>query len=261
MSKEKICKNCNYKLEKNYCSNCGQKDVDILKFWEILKEFFEDILDLDSRTYRTLKYLLFRPGFLTTEYWEGRRMKYLPPFRLILITSFIYFIMVPLLIDSTDLPFYTDDDPNINQEKIELMDTWNNRFIAIEPAVEKYILLACTPFIALILTWLYRKKGLLYFHHLIAFLHLCSFDYCINTVFSALGLLLKDYDDIIDTITLVPLVAYFIIMMENLYNESYFKTILKSLVVISCLLFFILFTILEYVFIPPLLSKILTINS
>ena len=169
--------------------------------------------------------------------------------------------MVPLLIDSTDLPFYTDDDPNINQEKIELMDTWNNRFIAIEPAVEKYILLACTPFIALILTWLYRKKGLLYFHHLIAFLHLCSFDYCINTVFSALGLLLKDYDDIIDTITLVPLVAYFIIMMKNLYNESYFKTILKSLVVISCILLFFVFTILGYVFIPPLLSKILNINS
>ncbi len=34
----------------------------ILKFREILKEFFDDILDLDSRAYRTLKYLLFRPG-------------------------------------------------------------------------------------------------------------------------------------------------------------------------------------------------------
>ncbi len=88
--KSKNCKNCNYKLEKNYCSNCGQKDMDILKFREILKEFFDDILDLDSRAYRTLKYLLFRPGFLTIEYWKGKRMKYISPFKLILITSFIF---------------------------------------------------------------------------------------------------------------------------------------------------------------------------
>ena len=248
--KNKDCKNCNYKLEKNYCSNCGQKDMDILKFREILKEFFDDILDLDSRAYRTLKYLLFRPGFLTIEYWEGRRMKYISPFKLILITSFIFYIMVPLLIDKTEMLIDVDNDPNFKEQKIELIDAWNYRFIKIEPLLEKYGLLACTPLIALILNWLYRKKGLLYFHHLIAFLHLCSFDFCINTIFSALKLLWKDYVDIIDIISFIPLVAYFIIMMKNLYNESYFKTILKSFVIVICVLLFFASALIGYVFIP-----------
>ena len=248
--KNKNCKNCNYKLEKNYCSNCGQKDMDILKFREILKEFFDDILDLDSRAYRTLKYLLSRPGFLTIEYWEGRRMKYISPFKLILITSFIFYIMVPLLIDKTEMLIDVDNDPNFKEQKIELIDAWNYRFIKIEPLIEKYGLLACTPIIALILTWLYRKKELLYLHHFIAFLHLCSFDFCINTVFSALKLLLKDYDDIIDISSLIFLVAYFIIMMKNLYNESYFKTIFKSFVVVIFVLLFIASALFGYVFIP-----------
>ena len=43
------CKNCGYTVDKLYCSKCGQKDSELLKFKSLIKDFFNDYLDLDSR--------------------------------------------------------------------------------------------------------------------------------------------------------------------------------------------------------------------
>jgi hypothetical protein len=40
--------------------------------------------------------LLFKPGFLTSEFLAGRRAKYLPPFRLYLVLSLLFFVVVAL---------------------------------------------------------------------------------------------------------------------------------------------------------------------
>jgi Protein of unknown function (DUF3667) len=41
--------------------------------------------------------LPFKPGCLTSEFLAGRRMKYLPPFRLYLVLSLPFFLIVTLL--------------------------------------------------------------------------------------------------------------------------------------------------------------------
>ena len=43
------CKNCGYLVEKTYCSNCRQKNSDILDFTSLVKELFQNVFDLDSR--------------------------------------------------------------------------------------------------------------------------------------------------------------------------------------------------------------------
>ncbi len=80
--KNKKCKNCDQPLNGGYCSNCGQRDIELLKFKKLIKDFFDHHLDLDSRIFRTIKYLMFIPGFLTIEYWNGRRARYVPPFKI-----------------------------------------------------------------------------------------------------------------------------------------------------------------------------------
>ena len=92
--KNKKCKNCDQPLNGGYCSNCGQRDIELLKFKKLIKDFFDHHLDLDSRIFRTIKYLMFRPGFLTIEYWNGRRARYVPPFKIYLLTSFLYFMVL-----------------------------------------------------------------------------------------------------------------------------------------------------------------------
>jgi hypothetical protein len=56
-------------------------------------EAFESITHADSRLWRTLWFLLAKPGRLTREFFEGRRVSYLPPFRLYLVISLVFFVV------------------------------------------------------------------------------------------------------------------------------------------------------------------------
>jgi len=89
------CRNCRAPLTGEYCSECGQREGRAEKrFHDLAGEFLGDVLDLDSRFWRTLVYLLFRPGFLSAEFIAGRRARYLPPLRLYLVISFIVFLVM-----------------------------------------------------------------------------------------------------------------------------------------------------------------------
>ena len=90
------CENCKQQLRKksNYCSSCGQKNISKLNVKFFLGEFFQTIFNVDSKLFLSLKYLIFRPGFLTKEYIEGKRVSYLPPIRIYLVLSFLFFFLI-----------------------------------------------------------------------------------------------------------------------------------------------------------------------
>tara|TARA_B100000809_G_C15127076_1_gene526727 strand:+ start:1095 stop:2000 length:906 start_codon:yes stop_codon:yes gene_type:complete len=90
------CENCKQQLRKksNYCSSCGQKNISELNVKFVFGEFFQAIFNVDSKLFLSLKYLVFRPGFLTKEYIEGKRVSYLPPIRIYLVLSFLFFFLI-----------------------------------------------------------------------------------------------------------------------------------------------------------------------
>ena len=66
--------------------------------------FFQvDITHFDGKFFSTVKYLLKRPGFLSTEYVKGRRASYLNPIRMYVFTSAIFFIILFSLPGSKDV--------------------------------------------------------------------------------------------------------------------------------------------------------------
>jgi hypothetical protein len=100
---QQYCANCNSHLEGPYCAQCGQSTESVLKyFWSVILHLLEDIFSFDSRAKRTLVPLLFRPGFLTNEYIAGKRVKYVPPLRLYLFISIIFFLCLQFATDSAD---------------------------------------------------------------------------------------------------------------------------------------------------------------
>ena len=103
MSESNLCKNCNSELIGIYCSECGQKNTVLLSVKAIVKEFTDYVFSFDSRFYITLKYLITKPGFLTTEYWKGKRTTYLPPLRLYLVLSVLYFFIISMFSDDTSV--------------------------------------------------------------------------------------------------------------------------------------------------------------
>jgi hypothetical protein len=88
------CRNCGTPLSGDYCGACGQRDRD-LRLADIAGEALEDVTDLDSRLWVTLKTLVLRPGHITADYIDGRRARYLPPVRLYLVVSFLVFLSLP----------------------------------------------------------------------------------------------------------------------------------------------------------------------
>jgi hypothetical protein len=89
------CLNCGEVLSGQYCSYCGQRaDVRVISLWELLRDLVGDLFELDSRLWRTLRPLVTRPGLLTREYLSGRRAQYTPPFRMYLVLSVVFFLVV-----------------------------------------------------------------------------------------------------------------------------------------------------------------------
>jgi len=88
------CLNCTATLTGQYCGECGQRARSrLISIWELLQEAFGDLLELDSRVWRTLIPLAIRPGQLTRDYLEGRRARFMPPFRTYLVLSIFFFLI------------------------------------------------------------------------------------------------------------------------------------------------------------------------
>ena len=260
MLKEKLCKNCNSELVGLYCSECGQKNSQLLSIKETLKEFTDNVFSFDTRFFITLKYLITKPGLLTTEYWLGRRTKYLPPLRLYLVMSLMYFFISSIINPGTDISLYKSDfqekpfqfeldksspkyDPspeivapfvdffkeNFNKgvmvaEKKELTEhdlVWSNMPAAM------FILM---PFMAFCVYLLNKKKKQLYSYHLITVLHFHSFIFFIFTLedivpnFNPAFFL---YLPLIDIFIKLYSLYYIFFMFKNIYQDSWIWNSLK----------------------------------
>lgn len=114
------CATCGLPLEGRYCAACGEERLEPHRL--TVRHFLTDtlvpeIVNLDGRIWRTLRLLLYRPGFLALEYAAGRHRKYVRPLR-VLIAAIIVFVLtmpdgrgftinigpVPLNIMPTSLP-------------------------------------------------------------------------------------------------------------------------------------------------------------
>lgn len=88
------CANCGAPLRGQYCSMCGQRSrVRMITLWELLQDAGDLLASLDSRLWKTLGLLFFRPGRLTLDYLQGRRARYVAPFRLFIASSLIFFFV------------------------------------------------------------------------------------------------------------------------------------------------------------------------
>jgi hypothetical protein len=87
------CLNCGAPLQGMFCAACGQRAVPPHPtVRELAGDAWQEMTGYDGRIMSTIRGLL-RPGFLTREYLDGRRVHYLPPLRVYLIVSVVYFLV------------------------------------------------------------------------------------------------------------------------------------------------------------------------
>ncbi len=80
-----------------FCPGCGQENRDLdVPVWHLVEEAIESVFHLDTKSFRTAKALALQPGFLTAEFLRGRRARYVPPARLYVLISFVFFLILAL---------------------------------------------------------------------------------------------------------------------------------------------------------------------
>lgn len=91
------CLNCGTPLdaEDKYCHQCGQlNSTKQLALKDFFGEFFSNLFSYDSRIWRTIKHLLFKPGYVSKEFIKGKRLSYANPFRFFLSVCIVFFLMI-----------------------------------------------------------------------------------------------------------------------------------------------------------------------
>ena len=132
--KEKNCLNCNADVAGRFCQVCGQENIEPKEsFWVLATHFLHDMTHFDGKFFSTLKYLLFKPAFLSNEYLKGRRTSYLHPIRMYVFTSFVFFLIF--------FNFYqTEDALKVNDDKkpvAEVVKQFNDQKQILEKSISK----------------------------------------------------------------------------------------------------------------------------
>jgi Protein of unknown function (DUF3667) len=121
--KEKSCLNCNAAVQGRFCHICGQENIEPKEtVWHLISHFFQDITHFDGKFFSTLKYLLFKPGFLSREYMLGRRASYLNPIRMYVFTSAFFFLFFfgTFSLDGMNSGFTAATDTQLKIDKLKL---------------------------------------------------------------------------------------------------------------------------------------------
>ena len=91
----------------------------------VVGQALAETFETDSRLWATLRALFARPGHLSTEFSRNRRASYLPPFRLYLFSSIVFFFALSMTIDLPEGPgqaraFFTEGDgpPPVVRERL-----------------------------------------------------------------------------------------------------------------------------------------------
>jgi len=214
-------------------------------------EVTEDLTHADSRLWRTLLALIFQPGLLTREFLDGRRVRYLPPLRLYLVLSLVFFLVVlaaPIHIriltpgdkaakQDCHLYYQGPFAPKVTQalEKA-CRELGSGRDDALGELVVHSLsraMFVFLPVLALVMVPLYRRPRRFYVEHLLLFIHNHAFVFLFGTLGLLIGRLVPDgLPSILLALAWVGCVPWYVYRsMRRVYGQGRWLTISKLAVV------------------------------
>ena len=179
-----LCPNCGRENSGDYCAGCGQKrlhegDLSLGHAWH---HVVDEVFHLDGKILVSLKLLFTRPGQLTLDFLEGRRVRHVHPIQLFLFISAAYFLFASVSLDLREV-FPKDRTPP------QLMDKFAARAAKTGVTLDEYLVQRnariAPPFKVIFITiimlngvWLrllFRKHRRYLAEHMVMALHLSCF--------------------------------------------------------------------------------------
>jgi hypothetical protein len=265
-----ICRNCSTQIQGRYCHECGQDyfagmGTPVIK---LIGQMLDNTFALEGKTPRTLLNLMFRPGFLSVEYMNGKVSRYVHPVKLFWMATLIFF---PLLITQCNKSGWQKDviesinanDENLNfsthtktvklnsenvkeneankeiekQKLVELISMASQ----IVPKFAPYAAFLLIPFFALLLLLFFWRKNHYYIHHLIFTTHFHAFLWVFLGLKTIVNIFVRsEYPTWLSILLFFIPGIYFVFALHRFYQlNSWWSPIWKS-VAISILYFFVI---------------------
>lgn len=98
------CANCGAVLSGAYCHRCGQHAHVHRSLLHLGEELLHGIFHFDTKAWRTVPLLMFRPGKLTRDFIDGKRVRYVSPLPLFLFLVFLMFVVFSLSAKAPQTP-------------------------------------------------------------------------------------------------------------------------------------------------------------
>ena len=263
LRKSTSCYNCDTLLgqSENYCPNCGQENHSRQASVRVLaSDFLKDYLAFDSKLFRSVIPLISKPGFITEEYLNGKRQQFIPPIRVFLFLSFIYFGLSFILASDTHAVSFSVGSPDGKTDK------------RVAELISEYFDLAIfffTPILAWIIMLFYRSKERKYYVNFFVYsLHLLSFIYILGSIQVILFMGISWIDkskttEIVWTIIQVSsflfICVYTILSLKKVFNKK--NNILRFLITLIIAIAVFIIVLLIYVFLIVWLNSGVSISS
>jgi len=192
---------------------------------ELARDVVDEIVKLDSKVLTTFRVLLTRPGFLTTEYIAGRRVRYVTPFKLYFIASALFFLINSALGDMETQRKLFQTSPNASK--------WMARgaeFFFENLATISILLL---PINALLLGLLFMGRRRRFLEYLVATIHIWSASYLLYApnwlLVRAMGVSDPQVSHGISNLIYIVVQAVFqALSFRTVYRASWLEALTKS---------------------------------
>ena len=187
------CPSCHATMTGAYCSACGEARPTTHDFtWgHAVHDAVHEFVHLDGKIIRTLWLLIRRPGFLTAEYWSGRRRLHIRPIRLYIVLAAIHLIAlsasyyrVEMFLDqSSSSPLHRMIERTAARQQLpveQVREHINQRMAKIYSVAQYFAVLA----FAAVPWLLYRKRKPHYLQHVIFSFHVYAFYFLLTALVS-----------------------------------------------------------------------------
>ncbi|SRR5258708_6983340 len=249
-----ICKSCGNEFVGSYCNLCGEKVIHAAdrSFKKLMSNIFLVMTFVDSKLAKTLWLILRKPGFISNEFAEGRRIKYLQPLSLFFVLNLAYFFFPVIQLFNASLntqlstplrssivlsKFYQ----SIVASKTVAMGMDLPSFSLIynlkTVSLAKLMVMVFVVISSLPLNFLYRKRNRYFTDHVGYMVELACFNLFVNaiglSIFTAFLGLGKYLDEFSLTIIFISTNLYFVVRSSHeFYKEKSWRLVIKSILMV-----------------------------
>lgn len=255
------CKVCQQVFQGNYCNTCGEKVLNPSE--KSFRYFLGNILNaftfIDSKFLKTLKLMVFKPGFVSSQVIEGIRVPFIKPVSMFFIVNLIYFLFATSDTYNSKLDSQLNRMPysriiksiieeKLIRENIALND-FRIRYENQSTSLAKLMLIVFVLFTGVFFLLLNLKKEFYFYDHLTVSLEFNALFILIsNILLHYTALLIAKFMSLVDVsiwtyltdsvftaITVVIAVILLYSIHRRAYRNSVAWSLLKALVFIPCL--------------------------